>query len=140
MAADKLIPVRMHKEDMLLPEVQAFRCGSKPHEIPLAEWIKTYAAEEITRKGKIWLYRLRTDNGLLGGYGCLATCKIETTEEDNSKQVIKAYEIPALALHEDFWRARRESLIPKRNTPARSFATFKSKPERPSWEGSVNGS
>jgi ribosomal protein S18 acetylase RimI-like enzyme len=103
MTAKKLIPVRMKKEHMGLPEVQAFRCGSKPHETPLAKWIKVHSAEEIVRGDKVWLYRLENDKGPLVGYGSLATGKIETTEEDNSKKLVKGYEIPMLALHEDFW-------------------------------------
>jgi hypothetical protein len=93
----------MKEEHMLLPEVQAFRCGSKPHEIPLAKWIKLHSAEAIARGNKVWLYRLESDKGPLVGYGSLATGKIETTEADNSKKMVKGYEIPMLALHEDFW-------------------------------------
>lgn len=103
MAANKLIPVRMKREQMDLPEVQAFRCGKEPHEKRLAEWIKVRSAEEIRRGCKFWLYRLQSDDGQLVGYGSLATCTIKTTEEDNSKKEVKAYEIPMLALHEDFW-------------------------------------
>lgn len=47
MASDVLIPVKMKQEDMHRPEVQAFRCGSKPHETPLAKWIKVHSASMI---------------------------------------------------------------------------------------------
>jgi ribosomal protein S18 acetylase RimI-like enzyme len=103
MASDKLVPVRMKKEDMQLPEVQAFQCGSKPHETPLAEWIKLHSAAAIIRRNKVWLYRLQSADGPLVGYGSLATGTIKTTETDNSEREVKIYEIPMLALHEDFW-------------------------------------
>lgn len=102
MAANKLVPVKMKKEHMALPEVQGFRCGSKSHETPLAEWIKKHSDEAIMRGNKVWLYRLESDEGALVGYGSLATGKIEITE-NNTKKLVKGYEIPMLALHEDFW-------------------------------------
>jgi ribosomal protein S18 acetylase RimI-like enzyme len=103
MTAIQLIKVRMKEEHMLLPEVQDFRCGSKPHETPLADWIRLHSAAEVRRGNKVWLYRIQSDDGPLVGYGSLATGKIEITLEDGSKKLIKAFEIPMLALHEDFW-------------------------------------
>jgi hypothetical protein len=103
MAADKLIPVKMKNEHMDLPEVQTFRCGSKPHETPLAEWIKVHSAERIASGTRVWLYRLQSDNGPLVGYGSLAKGYIDTTQGDGSKRRRKVLEIPELALHEDFW-------------------------------------
>lgn len=103
MAAVRLIPVRMKRADMHLPEVQGFRCGTKPHETPLADWIKFHSAAHIAGGCKVWLYRLPGDDGRLVGYGSLSKGNIEITGEDNSKRLIKVYEIPMLALHEDFW-------------------------------------
>lgn len=84
-------------------DVQAFRCGKKPHETPLAEWIKFHSAGHMGSGTKVWLYRRESIDGALVGYGSLANGKIKTTEEDGSKKEIKLYEIPMLALHEDFW-------------------------------------
>jgi len=106
MAADKLIPVKMREGDMDRPDVQAFRCGSKPHETPLAEWIKVHSAKRIACGYKVWRYHRQTsegDQGPLVGYGSLTKGYIETTEEDGSKKRLKVMEIPELALHEDFW-------------------------------------
>lgn len=103
MANNKLIPVRMRKEDIQLPEVQAFRCGIKPHETPLAEWIRIDSADAIARGWKLWLYRLQSEKGPLVGYSSFTTGKIKTTEEDNRTKEIKVFEIPMLALHEDYW-------------------------------------
>ena len=103
MTADKLIPVKMKKDDMNRADVQAFRCGLKPHEKPLAEWIKVHSTAAIAGGNKVWLYRLQNSDGPLVGYGSLATGKIEMIEEDNSKKLVKVYEIPMLALHEDYW-------------------------------------
>jgi ribosomal protein S18 acetylase RimI-like enzyme len=104
MAADKLIPVRFVKGDFERPDVQAFRCGSLPHETPLADWIKTRSVEALSRGTKIWLYEREDEGGQhqLVGYGSLSKCKIEMTEEDNSTHKIKVLEIPMLAVHEDF--------------------------------------
>ena len=55
MPANNLIPVKMNEEDMRLPEVRAFRCGTLPHETPLAEWIKVRSAEEIAGGNRVWL-------------------------------------------------------------------------------------
>src|SRR5262249_24211559 len=88
-------------------------CGSKPHETPLAEWIKLHSAEEIARGNKVWLYRLQSSDGPLVGYGSLATGKIETTEEDNSVKAVKGFEIPMLALHEDYWGCPKEVTAPE---------------------------
>jgi hypothetical protein len=103
MDIDKLIPVRMKQDDMKLTEIQAFRCGSQPHETPLAEWIKLHSAGAIACRHKVWLYRLQNEKGPLVGFGSLANGKINTTEQDGSERVVKGYEIPMLALHEDFW-------------------------------------
>jgi ribosomal protein S18 acetylase RimI-like enzyme len=103
MALEKLVPVRMKKDDMKRDDVQAFRCGNDPHETPLAEWIKHHSAMHIGCGTKVWLYRLQSNDGPLVGYGSLATGKIETTEEDNSKKLVKGFEIPMLALHEEYW-------------------------------------
>jgi ribosomal protein S18 acetylase RimI-like enzyme len=113
MTATKLIPVRMKKEHMLLPEVQAFRCGSKPHEIPLAEWIKVSSAEAIAWGWKVWLYRIQSDKAPLVGYGSFDTGTIETTEQDNSKKKVRGYEIPMLALHQDFWGCPKKTVDPE---------------------------
>jgi ribosomal protein S18 acetylase RimI-like enzyme len=103
MAIKKLVPVRMKKEDMDRDDVQAFRCGSQPHETPLAQWIKLHSAEAIARRNKVWLYRLTSVDGPLVGYGSMATGKVMTTEPGNGQREVKAYEIPMLALHEDYW-------------------------------------
>ncbi len=103
MNADKLVPVRMKKGEMLRSDVQGFRCGSQPHETPLADWIKQHAESHIATGCKVWLYRLGAPDGELVGYGSLSTGKIKTTERDGSERVIKMYEIPMLALHEDYW-------------------------------------
>ncbi len=104
MASDKLIPVRMKKDDMNRADVQAFRCGSFPHETPLADWIKNRSAEASSRGTKIWLHEREDVAGQrqLVGYSSLSKCKIETTEEDDSRCKIKVLEIPMLAIHEDF--------------------------------------
>src|SRR5579872_6499830 len=94
MTAKKLIPVKMKEADMNLPEVQEFRCGDKPHETPLAEWIKVRSAEEIHGGKWLWLYRLESDTGPLVGYGSLTPGTIRTTEEDGSKKEVRGYEIP----------------------------------------------
>jgi len=103
MAAHKLVPVRMKQADMNRADVQAFRCGSKPHETPLAVWIKSHSADEIRRGNKVWLYRLQDSNGSLVGYSSLATGKTEIVVEGSSKRMVKCFEIPMLALHEDYW-------------------------------------
>jgi ribosomal protein S18 acetylase RimI-like enzyme len=101
--AHKLIPVKMKKDDMQLADVQAFRCGSKPHEKPLEEWIKRHSAEHIASGYRVWLYRLGRNDGPLVGYGSLSTDKIKITEQDGSEREVKVYEIPMLALHEEYW-------------------------------------
>ena len=58
MAIGQLISVKMKPDDMQRAEVQAFRCGSRPHETPLADWIKNHSAAQITGGCKVWLYRL----------------------------------------------------------------------------------
>ena len=96
----------MKRADMSRADVQAFRCGSKPHETPLAEWLKVHSAERIRCGYKIWLYHRQTSEGGLGplvGYGSLTKGDIEITEEGDSKKRLKVMEIPELALHEDFW-------------------------------------
>lgn len=103
MASEKLIPIRMKKEDMNRADVQAFRCGSKPHEKPLADWIRLHSYDRIFGGTKVWLYRLESNEGPLVGYGSFSTGKLKTTESDGSEREIKAYEIPMLALHEDYW-------------------------------------
>lgn len=104
MAADKLIPVRFKKGDEKRAGVQAFRCGSQPHETPLADWIKNGSVKALSDRKKIWLYECEDENGQrqLVGYGSLCKCKIETTGEDNSTRTEKVLEIPMLAVHEDF--------------------------------------
>jgi hypothetical protein len=103
MASERLVPCKMKQDDMGREDVQAFRCGSKPHETPLAEWIKLHSAEAIRRGNKVWLYRLLGSDGPLVGYGSLATGRIEMVGEDNSKRLVKGFEIPMLALHENYW-------------------------------------
>lgn len=103
MNAVKLVPVRMKRDDMALEEVQSFNCGSKDHERPLADWIKSESAAQIAGGCKVWLYRLETDTGPLVGYGSLSTGKIETTEADGGKKIVKMYEIRMLALRSDYW-------------------------------------
>jgi hypothetical protein len=106
MASDILIPVRMKQADMSRADVQAFRCGSRPHEMPLAAWLKVHSAERIRCGYKVWLYYRQTSEvgqGPLVGYGSLTKGYIETTEEDGGKKRLKVMEIPELALHEDFW-------------------------------------
>jgi GNAT superfamily N-acetyltransferase len=103
-AEDKLIPARMQEADVSRADVQAFHCGSRPHEIPLAEWIKHKSAEQISRGTKVWLYERKAEDGQrqLVGYGSLSKYKITTTEPDGSEKRIKVLEIPMLAVHEDF--------------------------------------
>ena len=111
MASEILIPVRMKEADMSRDDVQAFRCGSKPHEKPLEEWIKWHSAEAIKRGWKVWRYHRPTIDGGQGslvGYGSLTKGNIETTESDGSKKKFKVMEIPMLALHEDFWGCPKE--------------------------------
>ncbi len=104
MAAEKLIPVRFQKNHAQRLDVQAFRCGNKPHETPLADWIKNRALEELSFRTKIWLYEREGENGQrqLVGYGSRKKCRIEKNEEDGSITKIKVLEIPMLAVHEDF--------------------------------------
>jgi len=84
-------------------DVQAFRCGLEPQETPLAEWIKLHSASQIGCGYNIWLYRQESNDGPLVGYGSFSTGKIKTTEKDNSERYVKIFEIPMLALHEDYW-------------------------------------
>lgn len=116
MASDELIPVRMKKADMSRADVQSFRCGSKPHETPLAEWLKLHSAERIACGYKIWLYYRQTNDGGQGqlvGYGSLTKGYIETTEDDGSKNRLKVMEIPELALHENFWGCPKGATDPE---------------------------
>jgi hypothetical protein len=110
MPGDKLIPVRMQKNHVQRGDVQAFRCGQEPHELPLADWIKNKSLEALSLRTKIWLYEREDEKGQrqLVGYGSLKKCKIETTEEDGSTRKIKVLEIPMLAIHEDFWGCPKE--------------------------------
>ncbi len=103
MPIHKIIPIKMKKDDMNLDDVQAFRCGSKPHETPLADWIKKHSADQIRGGTKVWLYRLENKDGPLVGYGSISTGKFKTTEPDDTEREVKMYEIPMLALHEDYW-------------------------------------
>jgi len=106
MAPDKLIPVRMKEADMDREDVQTFRCGSKPHETPLADWIKIQSADAIRRRWKVWLYYLEIHGAYQGpliGYSSLNKGYIDTTGEDDSTKRLKVMEIPMLALHENFW-------------------------------------
>jgi ribosomal protein S18 acetylase RimI-like enzyme len=117
MASDTLIHVRMKQEDMNRPDVQAFHCGSKPHETPLADWIKTQAADAIRRRWKVWLYYLEAHGayqGPLVGYSSLTKGNIDTIGEDGSTTQLKVMEIPMLALHEDFWRCPKGITDPER--------------------------
>ena len=116
MATDKLMPVRMRESDVERQDVQAFRCGSKSHETPLAEWLKVHSAERIACGYKIWLYYRQTIDGSQGplvGYGSLTKGYIETTEEGGSKKRLKVMEIPELALHEDFWGCPKGGVDPE---------------------------
>ena len=106
MASETLIPVRMKEADMGRADVQAFRCGSEPHEKPLAEWIKWRSAEMIKCRCRFWLYHLPAADGCPGplvGYGSLSKGYIDTTKEDGSKGRLKVMEIPMLAVDETFW-------------------------------------
>jgi hypothetical protein len=102
MTAGKLIPVKMRSSDVARPDVLAFHCGSAPHETPLADWIKSHAADQIKGGCKVWLYRIGMADGPLVGYGSYSTGKIKTTE-GLSEREIKVYEVRMLALHRDFW-------------------------------------
>lgn len=99
----KLVPVRMKKEDMTSEDVQGFRCGRELHETPLSDWIKVHSASHIAMGTKVWLHRLESPDGPLVGYGSLSTGKIATNEADGSRSEIKVFQIPMLALHEDYW-------------------------------------
>lgn len=93
----------MKQADMNRQDVQAFHCGTEPHEEEMSDWIRLHSAAQISSGYKVWLYRLESNEGPLVGYGSLSTGKIKTTEADNSEREIRAFQIPMLALHRDYW-------------------------------------
>ena len=105
MASEILVKVRMKAADMAREDVQAFRCGSEPHEKPLEKWFRLHSAEAIKRGWKVWRYhRPATDGspGDLVGFGSLTRGDIETTEQDGGKKTRRVMEIPMLAVDKTF--------------------------------------
>jgi hypothetical protein len=91
-----LTPIRFGKKD--IGKMQEFRCGSLPHQSPLADWIKSHSLAALESKTRIWIYE-NTDKKIVG-YGSLGKTKV--TFVDTGMEV-KVPCIPCLAIHEDYW-------------------------------------